>query len=267
MIKHVIFFVLVFVLIGVSFVYAAPVGNIAKPAMLKSAVISKDAEKPNMGVIVEGEFDFVSNMKLKDSDSKDKYRFLGSKLDLVLMDKVIVYGLLGGAYYETKFNDEGSEVKIETKNDLAWGIGATAILYETKIEQFGSPTLRFGVDGRYRSTELDVDKIIIDGTEYKIPSGSVTAVSIEYKDWQIAGEVSSQWGRFIPYVGVKYSDMDAKASMTVSGTTYTDDNFKLKHNVGVFVGADLLALDSMSLNVEGRFINEEALTLGCAVRF
>lgn len=264
--KVIVFFAIGVLLASVSIAYAAPVGNIAKPAMLKSAVLSKDVGS-DIGVIGEGEFDFVSDMKLKDSDSEDKYRFLGSKIDLVFTDKIIVYGLLGGAYYETKYDDEGSEIKIETKNDLAWGIGATAILYETKLEQFGSPILRFGVDGRYRSSELDVDKVVIDGTEYKIPSGSVTGMSLEYKDWQIAGEVSSQWGRFIPYVGVKYSDMDAKASITVSGTTYTDDDFELKHKVGAFVGTDILVLDSVSLNVEGRFINEEALTLGCAVRF
>lgn len=260
------FIVVMFVLTS-AVVYAAPVGNIAKPAMLKSAMLSKDNPDAALGLIGEGEFDFTTDMKLKDSEGDDEYRFLGGKIDVVFIDRFILYGLLGSAYYEEEFTDEGSKVKIETKNELAWGIGGTAILYETKLEQLGNSVLRFGVDGRYRSSELDVDKVIIDGTEYTIPSGSVTAMSVEYSDWQVAGAISLQWDRFIPYFGVKYSDIDGKASMTVSGTTYTDDSVKLDNNVGVFVGTDILVLDSMSINVEGRFISETALTLGCAIRF
>lgn len=265
--KQIIFSVLIIALLSVSLVYAAPVGNIAKPAMLKSAALSKDVEEPTVGVIVEGEFDFTGDMKLKDTGADDKYRFLGSKTGLVFKDKFIVYGLLGSAYYEEEFESAGSKVKVETKNELAWGIGATAILYESEIELFGNSILRFGVDGRYRNSELDADKVIIDGTEYKIPIGDVTALSVEYSDWQIAGAASLQCGRFVPYFGVKYSDIDAKVSATVSGTTYSDDDIKLKHNVGIFVGTDILVLDFMSVNVEGRFISEEALTLGCAIRF
>ncbi|MFH0926663.1 MAG: hypothetical protein V1872_13695 [bacterium] len=241
---------------------AAPVGNIAKPAMLKS--IMKSDENAKVGGIVEGEFDFGKDRKIKDVDNDVEFRFLGSKIGAIFENKYIIYGLIGSAYYEEEFTDEGSKVKIESKEDLAWGIGATAILYETKLKD---STLRFGIDGRWRTTDLDIDKVTIDNVVYTIPSGSVTNLSIEYSEWQFAGAASLELGRLFPYIGVKYSNIDATLKATVLGTTYEDNSSKLDSNVGIFAGCDLLVMDSMSINVEGRFIDEEALTLGVAVRF
>jgi len=241
---------------------AAPVGNIAKPAMLKS--VMKSDENAKVGGIVEGEFDFGKDRKIKDSDSDTEFRFLGSKIGAIFENKFIIYGLLGSASYEEAFTDEGSKIKIESKEDLAWGIGATAILYEKKLKD---SILRFGIDGRWRTTDLDIDKVTIDNVVYTIPSGNVTNLSLEYSEWQFAGAASLEWGKLVPYIGVKYSDIDATIKATVLGTTYEDSSAKLDNHLGVFAGCDLLILDSMSVNIEGRFVDEEALTLGVAVRF
>ena len=249
--------------------YAAPVGNIAKPAMLKSLILSKGNDEATFGVIAEGEFDFVNEINVKDDPggSDSELGFLGGKLGLTLFKKFVIYGTLAGAWYEESFTDEGSSVKIESDKDISYGVGATAILYEKELSSFDNSILRLGVDGRFRFTDVDVDKVIIGGVTYTLPSGSVSNMSLEYSDWHIAGEVSLQWKRLIPYFGVRYFDFDSTAKATVSGTTYEDTGSKPKSHVGVFVGTDLVVFDSMSLNVEGRFIDEEAITVGCAVQF
>ena len=249
-------------LLFVISVNAAPVGNIAKPAMLKSVIkLDKDAEA---GGIVEGEFDIGNDRKIKDEDGDTEFRCYGGKIGAIFQNKFILYGLLGNATYKEAFTDQGSNVKIESKEDLAWGFGATAILYEMELK---NSILRFGVDGRWRKTSLDIDKITIDNTVYTIPSGSVTNMSLDYSEWQFAGAASLEWSKLVPYVGVKYSKIDATAKATVSGTNYADSDIKLKNSVGIFAGCDFLVMDSVSVNVEGRFVDEEAMTIGIAVRF
>jgi len=83
----------------------------------------------------------------------------------------------------------------------------------------------------------------------------------------VAAAVSLQWDRFIPYAGVRYFDFDSTAEATIGGVKFEDDSAEPEHNVGIFVGTDVLITDSVSFNVEGRLIDEEAVTLGCAVRF
>ena len=245
-------------------VHAAPVGNIARPSILKSVAGTENRE---LSIIGEGEFDFTFDTKIKDSDGDSEYSFWGGKLGVVFQDKYIVYGLLGAAKFEEAFTSSGSKVEIESEVDLTWGIGATLLLYETVLTDFNNCTLRFGTDAKYRSSEIDVDKVIIDGTSYDLPSGDVTSIALEYSDWQVAAEVSLQWNQFVPYLGVKYSDLDATTKATISGTEYSDSDIERDSNFGVFLGTDVIIADSVALNVEGRFIDEEALSLGCAVKF
>jgi hypothetical protein len=268
MIKRLIaIFICLSFVFSITAVYAAPVGNIAAPAMLKSEFLSKNEDNPQIGFVAGGEFDITRDRKIKDDVGKTSYNFYGSKLGIIFADRAMVYGLLGGANSEWKYRDEGSDVKIKTKTDFAWGVGATVILYEKDLEIFDNTKLRFGVDGRYRQSKLDVDKVIIDGVTHKVPSGDVSSLELEYQDWQVAGAVSFQGKLITPYVGVKYSDMKAKGKATVAGVTYESDSTRARKKFGVFVGGDIVMLDFVSLNVEGRFIDEEALTLGCMVRF
>ena len=243
-----------FLVIGVD---AAPVGNIAKPAMLKSAM-NPDGDS-EVGLLVEGEYDYRED---DDGDAKAELTTFEGKLGVVLDDKYIIYGLLGSAKYEEEFTSLGSNVRAETEDTMVYGFGATLMFYETELE---NSTLRVGMDGKWRTVDFDVEKVVIDGVSYSIPSGSVTALSLELTEWQFAVATSLEWQKLVPYVGVKYSSVEGTSSMTVSGTTY--ENSDDEGDVGIFVGCDVLVLDSMSINIEGRFIDEEAVTFGIAYRF
>lgn len=82
------------------------------------------------------------------------------------------------------------------------------------------------------------------------------------QEWQIAPYIAKKIGNFIPYFGVKYSDMRGQ---------YKDEDMKIKFkaddNFGLFLGTDYKIGKNLSLNIEGRFIDETAMSFGATYRF
>ena len=196
--------------------------------------------------------------------------FLGDEnLHLYITDTGEEYAAITVIGVITEFED-WTDSDADGNHDpwFAQGKTATMAVYvsETKLEEMGGGILRLGADGRYRHTDLDLDYIEVDGVKYDIPSGSVSSAKLELREWQIALAASYQIDQFIPYVGGKYSDLSGDAKTTVSGTEYKSD-LDSDNNFGVFVGADLLVNDSAVINVEGRFIDETALSGGATIRF
>lgn len=249
--------------IGMVFVtitaYAAPVGNIADPAVLSKGLITEEGE---VGFIAGTEIDITFDRKFKNQAADTEFNFYGAKIGATIGDKALVYALLGAGDASQEFSILGTTVKWETETDFIWGVGATAIVYEQEME---GNTLRIGIDGRYRRADLEIDKVVIGGTSYSL-SDLDTAVDYELNEWQVALALSYQISNFIPYVGVKYSDVDGEEKATLSGTVYKAD-VEADDNFGIFVGSSFVINDMASINVEGRFLDEEALTIGANIRF
>jgi opacity protein-like surface antigen len=252
----------------VTAAYAAPVGNIATPATLQKGIIYQDKDA-QFAVVAGGEIDLIFDRKLKlvgsdydVSSIKSKSNAYGGKVGILIMDRFMPYTVLGAAKHKIKVSDAGESVSLETKDDFIWAIGGTAMLYETKLEGMGNGTLRIGVDGRYRQFDTNIKKITVDGGTFKIDD------KVEYKsqEWQVALALSYQIEQIIPYVGVKYSDVRTELKEKVTGDAYKV-KLKAKNNVGIFVGGDIAVNDSFTANIEGRFIDETALSLGATVRF
>ena len=248
-----------------SIVNAAPVGNIAQPAIMKSLIISGEDETP-IGIIAAGEADIGFDRKIKDAYGDVEFNAYSTKLGLTFSDKATVYCLLGAANASQELTVLGSQVKWETDTAFLWGLGASVIAHEREIDGFGNGTLRVGGDIKYRRAEPDVDKITIDGTVYDIPNSAVTSASVEYGEFQVALGLSYQLGNFIPYAGVKFAALDGDQKATVSGTVYEED-YEEDNSVGMFAGFDYMITDSIALNFEGRFIDEEAISVGGTIRF
>lgn len=258
---------------SVTAAYSAPVGSTATPALLKSSMISKYDEEAVVGIIGSFESDITNDRKLKNQLGKTDIRFFSGKIGLVFANRLLIYGLGGTARIEEKFKDKGSVIKFDSNTDMGWGVGATVVLFEKQLFDLDSSILRIGVDGKVRDTKLELDKIRVDGVLYEgLPSKDVTSWNINYSDWQIAGAVSWQWKRLIPYAGVKFSDATGELSATVLGTEYRHD-IGAEEKLGVFLGADYIIkdpiteTDAISVNIEYRLLDEQALSLAFAVRF
>ncbi|NQT95906.1 MAG: hypothetical protein HQ572_05590 [Candidatus Omnitrophica bacterium] len=246
-------------------IYAQPVGNPAKPAILKKGLLFK-GENQEHGILIDPEVDLVFDRRLKHQDADTEYRFYGGKAGLVIWDKLFLYGIAGTAEAEQKFQNSGRKVTWDTDYGLAWGGGATLIIYEKDIEIREKAKLRIGLDGRYRHSELDVDNIIVDGVTYSVPSSTLASAGFDYNEWQGALGVSVEFEQFVPYIGVKYAEPDGHATATFDTVEYTEE-FGADDNIGIFFGSDYVVSDSIAVYVEGRLIDETALSAGGTIRF
>lgn len=237
---------------------SAPVGNIASPAM------GKDNGR-SFRLIGGFESDIIFDRKVKDMDGVDLNFYMG-KLGISFNDRFLAYALLGSGSGNAEYTTSGSKVEYDTDSAFAWGIGAKAIFYETELSGFGNGILRFGGDIKYRYVEPDVSKVTIDGVVYDIPNADITDAVIEYGEFQGAIGLSYQINKFIPYMGVKFSSLSGDSKSTILGTEYKED-YEADNTVGMFLGADLVLADALSFNVEGRFIDEEAVNVGATIRF
>lgn len=75
--------------------------------------------------------------------------------------------------------------------------------------------------------------------------------------------------RLSPYGGVKWSEVSGRLRLvTTAGKVSHPDNIKSDKNFGLVIGGDLVGPgDSFSVNVEGRFLDENAISTGVSLLF
>lgn len=253
-----------------STVYAAPVGLISKADVVNTESWSDRDKALGVGFIM----DFLTDRKMEIDSGKLKMRSYAIKLELNLAEKYNFYLDLGrvrdmeysyilrGGHYVTKFGD-----------DFIWTLGANALLYRA------SNGLELGVHASYRRAEMNLSEATIDGTVYRKDSMSSVSDGF-FKERQIAFEVA--WNAdyvydipygFIPYVGLKYSDVEVDVDFTVGGTQ-RNASAKEDQSIGLFVGFTIIPrLEALSdtnpiaINIEGRFIDEQAVDVEMMYRF
>ena len=164
------------------------------------------------------------------------------------------YVLIGSLRQEVK-NLFAEDVNFVTEKDLLLGLGITIPFYEN---QSG---MRIGFDAKFRFAEPPMERIEIQD-ERVAAEGEV-----KYREWQLGLGISQQFKRFIPYAGLKYSDIRSECETTAAGDLYEWGKTKSEETVGLFAGCDILLLDRVSLNVEGRFRDEEAVSATLVVGF
>jgi hypothetical protein len=194
-----------------------------------------------------------------------------------MFDRVEPYVRFGSAHLKARWTDTGggAQVAMDTSSGFAWGLGIKALVYE-----FKAPKIRLICDGSYRATELDPYKGYLDSHETAITKKSSRFV---IREWQAALLVSTETPlpdmfngfedlkgyKLAPYAGIKYSDISGRLRMVTAdtGTVYHPDNIKADKNIGIVFGCDLVGDDYVSLNIEGRFIDETAISTGLAMLF
>jgi len=230
---------------------SAPVGNPAGPLLL-------DGNYPTKVTL---EVESVFKRKLK-SDYQNNPDFSGmfytGKVSLYNGNKLDFYGLVG--LYDGKVKNFINERYIVvSRADIFYGAGISYVLHQ--LELLGG-VLRLGADAKYRMFEPEIDSVKFYREKIETSHNSTT-----FKEWQGSLGVAYQYKFFTPYVGAKYSDMDAQIQFTQGSTSYLDKNLKSKDNWGLFYGIDVLLGDSVSFNIEGRNYDEKAVSAGLNVRF
>ena len=248
--------------------------------------------KGKLGLGLDQEFVFDRDMKLQsglyynipstratdyEEEIESLYRTM-AKISYGVLENLDLYFRLGIADYDSRckysetgpvpgyptMGDDIGTVKSKGKNAFAWGIGAkgTYDLTENWI---------IGCDIQYLRHKNDL-KINDSWTQY-YTNGSVWGTGsddytgkVTFQEWHVAPYVALKLGNFVPYAGGKYSDVRTEYKLD-----WPPDNnkpkFKADHNFGVFVGSDYKIGKSFSLNVEGRFVDETAMSFGGSYKF
>lgn len=250
------------------------------PVVAKAASVG-GAETQEQGVISIGldqEFVFDRDLKLKSMDPApdvileikpeiDSMHRTMVKANYGVLDNLDIYVKLGTADFKSEMpytwtgSDESETgiIKIKGDNAFAYGFGAKGT-YNLENDWI------IGCDVQYLRHKNDCKGIASedaeDGDEDSF-KGDVT-----FQEWHIAPYIAKKLGNFVPYLGVKYSDLRTKFKQT-----WEDDDeagtwkIEAEDNVGVFLGTDYKVNDVWSLNLEARFVDETAMSFAAAYKF
>lgn len=101
-------------------------------------------------------------------------------------------------------------------------------------------------------------------------SGAITTAIYEncfIWEWHVAPYVARRIADFTPYAGVEYSDLRLVQENPSDPRRWDHLKFKADHNIGMFVGTAYEAGKNFKLNVEGKFMDETAMTASVSYTF
>ncbi len=243
--------------------FAGPVGNIADPAILTNGLF---LPKGPFGLTIGAEADIMANRNIEDKrgDTDLSYHGYLAKISGIINNRFALYGLVGSGWAKHSFRLFGEDSELESDTHFVWGAGITVIAYEWQMNN--EDVIRLGFDGRYRKSELDVSELRIGDMDYVLDDSKPESLEWDYDEWQVAMELSYQVYRFVPYIGVKYSDIEGSESFTIQSNNYEMD-IEPDANIGIFLGASLNFAEMGALTVEGRMLDEIGGSVGVSIRF
>jgi hypothetical protein len=178
-----------------------------------------------------------------------------------LFDFLEVYVKLGGAGFkfrsgfEDQFGNPVGDAAVHTKMGFAYGGGVKGA-YEFKDGPVKG--LLIGADVQYLRHTQRYHTMINSVMGPDDDCGNVTL-----QEWQIGPFVGYKIMNFLPYVGMKYSQVTLHFS---GGGDYT--KFRAEDHFGGFVGLTYdIVPRKLMLNVEGRFIDETGINCNVIYKF
>ncbi len=253
------------VLTALTMLQAAPVGNPSFPELIDDGFFIPSSSWIDLRLGYEG--DFVGDGQLKqyleghgriDHFKQDTN---SATATVNLFNRVDLYGVFGSTRISSRwrFIESGTTnlTSTETNYQFLWGAGARGILYE-----WGNATI--GIGGRYSQTRLQPLFMLINGIAFP-----ASGAHLKWAEWQVDLDISYKIDIFVPYVGVKYSNVRAKIgpfpyAIAAGGGTL---HMKNRTPAGLVIGCTLTTGKYFMFNVEGRLIDEEALTVAGDFRF
>lgn len=237
------------------------------------------------GIGLDQEFIFDRDMKLKSEeglDPGDANEGMKSEIDNMyrtmvkasygVLDNLDIYVKLGTADFKSKNNCTHTEAdgdwekqndKIKGDNTFAYGFGAKGT-YNLKDDWI------LGCDIQYLRHKND-----FKGTRHYGENGqgwdpddedSIKG-DVTFQEWHIAPYIATKIANFVPYLGIKYSDLRLKQKTEFEDENVEKRKLKANDNFGVFVGTDYKIADNWKLNLEGRFVDETAMSVGATYKF
>ncbi len=248
-------------LISTQSAFALYNGNPSAPMMPESGLF---ISKEEWFGVKEGYIcDYVYNQPLRvEGHKKNKTYHCLSQFGVITAnfnDRVEIFGNLGVLSSEI-VQDLHSDTKIayRTSNHFAWGVGGRAIL-----AYWGD--VQLSANASYVESNPNLSSLKVNSTSY-----SVKEAELNYNQWQVGIGVSYRIDWFIPYIGVDYINFRTRIG-NLNAIKFLIPSkhviFKDTYPCGIFLGFGLSAHHAVSMNVELRVINENAITASADFKF
>ena len=260
---------LIFILISTIVVTAVPVraASVGSPKTEGQGKIAVTAE---WSYIFNRDLDFKKATRPAGAESYIPESFqivkgynTAAKVSYGLFDAMDVYIKLGVADYDLKGDVYVGDIKHVVEN-LS---GANAFLYGGgfKLAQELKDGWIVGFDAQYLTSANDLDFRAVN-----IISGATSVakyIDCRIQEWHVAPYLAKKIANFTPYFGAKYSALRLTQAEPNDPKRWDDLVFNADCNVGVFTGLDWNFAKNFTLNIEGRFVDETAMSIGVEYKF
>ncbi|MEI8175340.1 MAG: hypothetical protein WCG78_00545 [Candidatus Omnitrophota bacterium] len=251
-------------LVGLLMVFVA---SSAFAAAITDATQAAGKFKPT--ITVEDNYIFNRDIKKGEGTTKfdtEKTNQVYAKLGMGIIDGLNIYTKLGASNAgEIKHeNTSNANLKIKTDYGFLWGFGSS---YTKEIRD----GWKIGMDAQFNWWSADVDKITFGGANATNVAGTVRNYEIQGTPYVTKKFEITPVYAVNPYVGAKISYFKTETSKQItytSGVNRTDSwVYRGKNYIGLVVGSDLTINKCAALQIEGRFFDETAITVGGAYKF
>ncbi len=221
------------------------------------------------GIKLGYEFDFVYDRKLhmqghhldhckKHVRTFDSTGNFGT-LTFNFNDRVEIFSMLGGMSFEISHTPlPKTKIAYRTPTHFTWGVGGRAIL-----AYWGD--LQLGVNAAYLQVSTPLSSLKVNDKSYPVRHAKLASAQ-----WQIGIGTSYRWHWFIPYFGIDYSDVRTRIEDLDSIEFLIPDEhvtFKDSYPCGIYFGFGLSPYRVFNVNVEARFMNENAFSVSADFKF
>lgn len=200
--------------------------------------------------------------QIKDTEIDSAYQAM-LKVSYGVLENIDAYVKLGVADYKVKgdyyrSDSKYAEDKVNTETDFAYGFGLKGTYNLGNDWLVGCDLQYLRSKHKAKATETVVATGVSSSSDYK--TGIV-------QEWHVAPYAGYKMGNFVPYLGVRYSDMNMKIKSPAAAGWIDSIEYEADGNVGVFLGTDYKIGEHWKFNIEGRFVDETAMSFGATYKF
>ena len=249
-------FFLFFSIYGIAF--SSIVGNPGLPTFLQKGLFYKENTRPaqlRFGYVADYVYDTCFEDEFLTEESSDqnlRMSIYAPIFTVNLFQRVDLYTMIGGMQLEIKDT-------IFAPRRFVWVVGTKATFYHGK-------RMSVGGDVKYLHSKQKPSFFLIEG----FPALLLTNFALDYTEIQGAFAATYQWKYFAPYIGITY--LDAKVQPKPHLGIFEIQELELvqefdassivnKKKWGFVFGLTLLSDETMSVNVESRFFDQNAVNV------
>jgi len=248
----------IFLLLGASVGFAAPIGNPSDPSILEEGIWIPDRCWSSVRAGMSGDFMLLKRLQpcrvskgLGISRPEMKWKLAVSDLGWNIRERFDLHFLAGPvASVQFQWHQGGQEYTANSSQGLFWGASSKVVLLEVQDTTVGVDFHGGGIEW-------------MQGPFMQNAGPDAQDFTSRLYFWQIAAGVSQNAGMFRPYAGAAMNQLTCIFHPSETKRLRFHDLLK----VGMYEGCTVTLGSKVYLNIEARQIFESGLTVAGELRF